>query len=228
MQLDWSETISGLRMIEVRNLTRRLFDERDIGFIAAQSGLSETASRALAKTLTERGWWQQIEPDVFRATVAGNAMAMSKKLPPLTRENAETLIQQVVSTATAINADPDMAYDITYLSVFGSYLGETAQLNDLDIAYEALGRWRDDENKRAEFDRMIERQNDCYPQPYSSNTPGYLWAGIMVRKRLKVTNRVSVHDREEIDALGWAQKVLIDADPRASGATKAHATFKKS
>ena len=56
----------------------------------------------------------------YRATVTGNAMAMSKKLPPLTRASAEALLERVISTAHEINADPDMAYDITYLAVFGS------------------------------------------------------------------------------------------------------------
>jgi hypothetical protein len=217
MKIDWNETICGLRMIELRNLTRKMFDEKNIAFIAAKSGLSEPACQWLVRTMIERGWWQQIEPGFYRATVTGNAMAMSKKLPPLTRASAEALLERVISTAHEINADPDMAYDITYLAVFGSYLGDTPTLNDLDIAYVATGRWGGGgEDRREIFERMIERQNNAYPQAWSGTLPSYLWAGIAVRKRLKVTNRVSVHDREEIDALGWPQRVLIDVNAPAA------------
>ena len=216
MQVDWNETICGLRMIEVRNLTRKLFDEGDIAFIAAKSGLREPACQSLVRTMIERGWWQEIEPGIYRATVTGNAMAMSKKLPPLTRASAEALLERVISTAHAINSDRVMAYDITYLAVFGSYLRDTATLNDLDIAYEVRGRWASVEDKHDIFHRMIARQNKSYPQASSGTLPSYLRAGIAVRNRLKVTNRVSIHDREEIDGLGWPQRVLIGANTSAA------------
>jgi hypothetical protein len=217
MKIDWNETICGLRMIELRNLTRKMFDEKNIAFIAAKSGLSEPACQSLARMMIERGWWQQIEPGFYRATVTGNAMAMSKKLPPLTRASAEALLERVISTAHEINADPDMAYDITYLAVFGSYLRDTPTLNDLDIAYVATGRWPGGgEDSSDMFERMITRQNEAYPQAWSGTLPSILWAGIAVRKRLKVTNRVSVHDREEIDTLGWPQRVLIDVNAPAA------------
>lgn len=213
MQIDWNETICGLRMIELRNLTRKLFDEKNLAFVAAKSGLNETACQSLASTMIERGWWEQIEPGFYRATVTGNAMAMSRKLPPLTRANAEALLERVISAAHAINADPDMAYDITYLAVFGSYLRDTPTLNDLDIAYEVMGRWPGGGDGMADiFQRMITRQNEAYPQAWSGTLHPYLWAGIAVQKRLKVTNRVSVHDREEIETLGWPQRVLIDVN----------------
>lgn len=216
MQIDWNETICGLRMIEVRNLTRKLFDEGDIAFTAAKSGLSEPACQSLVRTMIDRGWWKEIEPGIYRATVMGNAMAMSKKLPALTRADADALLTRVISTAHAINSDPVMAYDITYLAVFGSYLGDTPTLNDLDIAYEIRGRWASVEDKHDRFHRMIARQNEAYPQARSGTLHSYVWAGIAVRKRLKVTNRVSVHDRGEIDALGWPQRVLIGANAAAA------------
>jgi hypothetical protein len=211
MQIDWEEVVEGLTMIEVRGVTRQLFYHRSTEFIARQTKLSPEKVARLLNEMAERGWVRKAGPDEYETTVAGNALAGTKKLKPMTRASATALLEEVIAAAHAVNADPDMAYCVSYLGVFGSYLGEAEELNDLDITYVLSPRWasHDAETRRA----AIERTNEVYPPPASWwALTRCAWPHLIARRRLKVSNRVSLHSKLEIDEAGWYQRTVFGTD----------------
>lgn len=64
-----------------------------------------------------------------------------KGRPQVRRERAERMIVALAEEAVRINQDPLPWYDVTRLSVFGSYLSDKAVLGDLDIAVRVTPRW---------------------------------------------------------------------------------------
>lgn len=213
MQVDWEEIVEGLTMIEVRGVTRQLFYRRSPEFIARQTKLSPERVAKLLNEMTERGWVRKAGPDEYETTVAGNALAGTKKLKPITRAKATALLEQVIAAAHAINIDSNMAYCVSYLGVFGSYLGEADQLNDLDITYVLNPRWASND---AESHRVaIERTNQVYPPPASWwALTRCAWPHLFARRRLKVSSRVSLHSKMEIDEAGWSQRTVFSTGGR--------------
>lgn len=67
-------------------------------------------------------------------TIAGNALAMASFLKPIPRAKADKLLAQVLSRATAYNADETKPRLISEIRVFGSYLDPVIEvLGDLDL-----------------------------------------------------------------------------------------------
>lgn len=211
MKVDWNETIAGLSMLEVREVARKLFDAQDLEWLAAKSGMSQATTRSVVKAMTRRGWLHTPETGVYQTTIAGNALAMAKKLPALPRAKAEALLAKVITTATAINQNPDMAHDVTYLGVFGSFLSDAASLSDLDITYELTPRWQQHDHDT--FVAMGRRTAKAYPPPRSIGLMIYSWPEMLAKNMLTVSKQVSLHERSEIAALGWRERQMFTARP---------------
>lgn len=64
-----------------------------------------------------------------------------KGRPQVRRERADRMIVALAMEAARINQDPLPWYDVTRLSVFGSYLSDKAVLGDLDIAVRVTPPW---------------------------------------------------------------------------------------
>ena len=61
---------------------------------------------------------------------------MPKKKVGVTRETADRLLDNLLTRAKEIDADPQYLYGISRLAVFGSYLTAKDKLGDIDIAVE--------------------------------------------------------------------------------------------
>lgn len=215
MHVDWEEVIEGLTMLEVRGVTRQLFYPRSPEYIARQTGLNPEQVAKLLIAVAERGWVRKAGPDEYETTVAGNALAGAKKLKPMTRAKATALLNDVVAAAHAINADADMAYRVSYLGIFGSYLSDAGELNDLDITHVLSPSWNAHDAEARK--KAIERTNTVCPPPESWwALTQCAWSHLIARRRLKVSNRVSLHSKLESDEAGWPQRTLISTEGRAA------------
>lgn len=118
----------------------------------------------------------------------------------LTRSEADALLRRVIERAKDINARPaEFDHHITRLAVFGSYLGSSEVLGDLDIAF------------------------DCQRNPVPDGTPAKRWtlrksmAGfskMLSYLRLRKPGQISLHTWDEIRSLKTPYKVVFEYEPK--------------
>jgi len=71
---------------------------------------------------------------VYRVTDEGHATGMKTLVPRMNRTAAEALLEEVLARVAGINSDGDLLHHITEVRVFGSYLTDSEDLGDLDLA----------------------------------------------------------------------------------------------
>jgi hypothetical protein len=69
-----------------------------------------------------------------RTTMKGQALLITTLAPRINRAKAEALLKGVLERVAAINADPELMHWVTEVRVFGSYLTDSDDLGDLDLA----------------------------------------------------------------------------------------------
>ena len=142
MRLDRHGIISGQPIKRVRDfLRRRLGDNRLVGRerIAEFFGTKPRATATLIQALLKRGL---IEPSkyvdedgvYYRLGEHGPRLRNALLLPPISRQRAEELLAAFLQRVVEVNADPDLITYVAGVRVFGSYLSDSAELGDIDLA----------------------------------------------------------------------------------------------
>ena len=114
-----------------------------------------TAARALVEQLLKDG---MIEVDArfsdcrgqvaYQLTSKGNAMRSARLVPNLNRAKADKLLADFLRSVEEVNARPDLLHWVTEVRVFGSYLTNSDDLGEIDLAIKkerrpASGSFRD-------------------------------------------------------------------------------------
>ena len=134
-----------------------------------------------------------------------------KGRPQVKRSRADQMITALVIEAQKINADPLPWYEITKLSVFGSYLSSKPVLGDLDIAVRTTPRWKPDSDGFARAWRCF--PSDCpAPNSIARDQLSFIhWPRLYVLKRLKQVGRgISLHSQHDLDSCGFVFKVIFE------------------
>jgi hypothetical protein len=91
-------------------------------------------ARTLFDHLLAEGYIEPKGNDGHRTTLKGNAMSMTRLVQRINRAKAEALLKGVLERVASINADPELLHWVTEVRVFGSYLTDSDDLGDLDLA----------------------------------------------------------------------------------------------
>lgn len=70
----------------------------------------------------------------YTTTMKGQALVIKRLAPRINRAKAEVLLKGVLERVASINADPELMHWVTEVRVFGSYLTDSDDLGDLDLA----------------------------------------------------------------------------------------------
>lgn len=141
--------------------------------------------------------------------------------PQVKRERADRLIAALVIEAEAINDDPLPWYDVTRLSVFGSYLSSKPVLGDLDIAVRLTPRWLPESNGFTRAWQVF--PSDCPAPKQIARDPLSIihWPRLYVLKRLKRVGRgISVHSQQDLDSCGFEHAVIFEKSENEVMVTK--------
>jgi hypothetical protein len=97
------------------------------------------AAKALIKQLLKDGSIERSpeklgKQESFQCSMKGNAMRMTSFVPRIDRAKAEALLKGVLQRVAQNNKKPELLHWITEVRVFGSYLADTNDLGDLDVA----------------------------------------------------------------------------------------------
>ncbi|MDB5581506.1 MAG: hypothetical protein JWR80_6682 [Bradyrhizobium sp.] len=130
--------------------------------------------------------------------------------PQVRRERADRLVSALAMEAERINNDPLPWYNVTRLSVFGSYLSSKPVLGDLDIAIRTTPRWRSDGG----FTRAWQDfPSVCKPPAWIARDTLNLihWPRLYILMRLKRLGKgISMHAQEDLDSCGFEHRIIFE------------------
>ena len=134
MFLSKRETINGVEPKLARSIAQACSDGwRTPGQIAWQVGCDEDQVASALPALAEGGFVMERE-GLWTDTAAGlNELAQARFGKPMTRGEADAVLERTVSRAREYNAIEGYPYFIEELRVFGSYLTRIDELGDLDV-----------------------------------------------------------------------------------------------
>lgn len=131
--------------------------------------------------------------------------------PQVSRKRADQLIEALSIEVERINNDPLPWYDVTKLSIFGSYLSSKPVLGDLDIAVRTTPRWLPESHG---FTRAWQTfPSDCPPpRAIARDQLTFIhWPRLYVLKRLKQLGRgISIHSQHDLDSCGFENEVIFE------------------
>ena len=134
--------------------------------------MSSSRAEELVSELLRLGY---IEPAVtgydkqyYQMTLSGSTFSLASAARPLTRKTAQRKLAEFLERVRAVNANPDLAYRVHKVVVFGSYLTEQDRINDIDVAVELVHRETEFSKREAAMQARVEeaykagRQFSCY------------------------------------------------------------------
>ncbi len=141
MRLDPNDTIGGQPLKRIRELLRRMINASwSHPQIAEFFHIDLTSAQALIDEMVTRQLLQECErrPDdasrFYECGRRGPRLAAARLLKPITRAKAETIIAAFLQRVESINQRPELLERVREVRVFGSYLGESDELGDVDMA----------------------------------------------------------------------------------------------
>jgi predicted nucleotidyltransferase len=161
-------------------------------------------TRADAHPLDETVWYE--------TTDKGQSLKMAGFTPRMNRAKAEALLSSMLERVAQINADPELLHWVTEVRVFGSYLTDTDDLGDLDVAISLERRI----HGRSYTDAAHALARKRSPSLDFFNRLAY--PDRLIRQLIKNRSpRISVHDVSELDANpGFGGKMVYTFTPPAS------------
>jgi hypothetical protein len=156
------QTIAGVSAVTAREVARLVMHRSaTVGVVADEFGISRDDSRTLLRALAAEGFlttnepheWSRSfdderqpggeKPELWRTTVAGNALAKARIGKRMPRERAERYLREFLERVEEVNADPDELWWVEHVELFGSLADPTSdEVGDVDVR--VLAECRDD------------------------------------------------------------------------------------
>jgi hypothetical protein len=146
-----------------------------------------------------------------RTTIKGQALKMTKLVSRMNRAKADALLKSVLERVAALNADPDMLHWVTEVRVFGSYLTDTDDLGDLDIAL-------DHQQRPALEGDAFDKAIDAFASKHGKQNLQYMdWLHLPWRvmlQRVKARSPyISIHTIDEVTKGGFDSRTVYTFTP---------------
>jgi hypothetical protein len=191
--------ITGRLLKEVRALLR-LDDGSGISFEDAADRLpkdDQYGIRRLMADLVTDGWLIQDRPDHWVATDKARELQTTSR-GRLTRARAQVALTGLMDRVRSVNNDPQYAFKIEVVIVFGSYLSEIPRIGDVDVAVRLKERGRSKEEQK----RLEDASHDRASRHLATIFDRVVWPRREVMAALKA-RQPSIDRRElnEVEAL---------------------------
>ena len=121
-----------------------------------------TAARALVEQLLKEGMIEvnarfSGEQVAYQSIIKGNPMRAARIVPRINRAKAETLLADFLQCVEEVNAHPDLLHWVTEVRVFGSYLTNSDDLDEIDLAIKKERRLGRDSSSDVYPERLVAR-----------------------------------------------------------------------
>lgn len=175
MLITRDQRIANRPAVEVREMMKTLYHaSHSVNALAEKFELDEAEGKVLINDLVKEGLieistspgsdevvakFEADAPDVvlWRPTISGVALAKARVGVPMSRQNAQELLDGVLSRADEVNASDDWLHWVVEILLYGSFAADAdGPVGDIDLAVSLSRRYRDAEYRRLQ-DEMIER-----------------------------------------------------------------------
>lgn len=213
MRIDPKSRIAGYPSLHIRDLLRRRATCLTPAYASKHLGVSVDQARGLISSLEKEGWIEPINdtkpPCSWRCTNAGAKLALASASRAIKRATAERLLSEFMERVRSINDDAGFLYTISRVAVFGSYLTDTEDLSDLDLAVEIEPRTTDKVQFRSlAAQRVAEAQQNGWAPRNKFELAAYPHTEIY-KVLIGGKSAISLHGFPELDELGCAFRVLL-------------------
>ena len=213
MRVSANEIIAGLEARRLRALFRYVLDhDFSEGLIADRLGLSPGGARSALVQLHEEDWIEEAEVGDggrFRVTAKGRSLALASFSAPLNRSTAERKIRELLERVRLVNRDPYHLYAVVRVLLFGSMLGESDRVGDVDLVIDLESKVEDQKGREAEERARIQVALDS-GRRFSNILEALSWPRDEVFLYLKSGSRgLSFHTSDDEDLKGITTKRLF-------------------
>jgi predicted nucleotidyltransferase len=150
MRIDSKEKIAGIPILTIRKLLRRTngFDSWPESEIIRVLKLdadraAKVRDALIEKKLIESTKGYSNDEAYFCNSLLGNALAVASAAKPVSRDVAEKAFQEFMERVRTVNADPYYIYKVAKVILFGSFLGDSETVGDVDIAIDLAPKEKD-------------------------------------------------------------------------------------
>lgn len=146
MRIVPGQTIAGRSASDLKAVIRLAYpnDYFETPRVAAELMLAEPAVSRYLMALEAEGYLSFLDTranvDRWEPTRLGRRLAATPIRHAIPRARAEKALAAAIAAAREVNADPQYAYDVTRIVVFGSYLTDAAEVGDVDISFDLVQR----------------------------------------------------------------------------------------
>lgn len=142
MHVNPTDTIAGVNILTIRKFLRRSGRVENWGMEFISSLLKMNAEQAmnLLIDLENKGYIEKDElyygEQYWHNAVSGNTLGGASAAKPYKRRTAENVLNKFMDRVQRVNSDSYYLYKVTKVVLFGSYLTNAPEVNDVDIAIE--------------------------------------------------------------------------------------------
>jgi hypothetical protein len=206
MKVELNSEVRGFpcRMVRkfVREFSRGSLYSFSLAYVMRRLKIPEDEAFKFVEALTAEGLIERVDDqddrEAWAPTVKGNSFAIASTGKPITRAQADQLINELIDRVKEINEDSDYAYVVSEVRVFGSYLTQTPTLNDVDVHIKFSARWTDENEFKALRDASI-RRAEVKGRQFRGFFEELAWPEVEVWQYLKAGKRkLSLHSDDLI------------------------------
>jgi len=160
MRIQPGDQVIGLPVLTIRKLLKYVqrLQGGTLDIIAEQLEVDATTAEQVYLGLLGEGYIEPSElvagQESWHLTWKGSALANASTRKPITRKTAERLVEEFLARVREINAS-DYTYRVRKVIVFGSFLGDSQDLGDVDFSIDLEDRYSDPRDRQATHEARI-------------------------------------------------------------------------
>lgn len=185
MRIQPGDLVLGIPVLSVRKLLKYVqgLQSGTLDIIARQLEVDATTAGQIQQGLLDEGYIEPSDPVIgqghWQLTWKGSALANASTRRPITRKTAERLVEEFLARVREVNA-AGYAYRVRRVIVFGSFLGDSPDLGDVDLSIELEDRYSDPGEREAAH-----------------------------KARIAAAENAGRHFKDYLEMLGWPEQELL-------------------
>lgn len=223
MRINPKEILFGQPILRIREVVRQTMQQRLWGTteseiidkVAIILLKSETVAKQVVKQMIHEDFiilnkvkYGEAYQYELTETDKGRRFGIATAAPPISREKATQLLNELIDRAKAINVNDELVYFVESIKVFGSYLSDKDTLGDLDVGVK-LSRKHENDNFSQHNQQRINLAK-TKGRNFNNYFEEICWPHREVMLMLKGRQRgLSLHDEEIDEVLKITETKLV-------------------
>jgi predicted nucleotidyltransferase len=205
LRINSKDIIAGQPILKIRKLCRYIGGgtwEKEwlINLITEVVQVDLNTAKEIFDVLKEQGFIEQKKigkQKLWINTIKGNSLAMASAAKPILRKTAEIKLRDFMDRVKQVNENDYYLFKVRKVILFGSYLGSSDKLGDIDIAIELVPK-EQDPDKHIVLTQQRAQEAINQGRSFSTLLDQLFWARNEVRRFLKSRSRsISLHETND-------------------------------